>query len=338
MNKATLRTLTAALTCGVVALSVAACSSPAGGTTQSGTPTPAAPTTSAAPAFPRTIEVPAGSATEATELVVPERPTRIAALTYETAELVAALGEADELVVVPKAVTNPALTNHLEEMTAVPNTVPTEADVDPEAIIALQPDLVLLSARHGLDTGAGKALTEAGIPVLMLPNTWTDADDMVQDVRLVGQAIGADEAAAALADTITKGLAPTPQPSGTSPRVLVLSNQAGTPFVTAGSAFPLDLVALAGATDASAQIGIHVTGPITAEQVVQANPDGILLIDMNGSGRASFASLLDNPAVAGLSAVADQHVTMVQGRQVQALGLGATVDGLDVLRTWVAGL
>jgi iron complex transport system substrate-binding protein len=334
--RTTLRTLTAALTCGVAALNLAACAGATGGADS--TPTPAAPTTSAAPAFPRTVEIPAGTAGAASTLVVPAQPTRIAALTYETAELVAALGEADKLVVVPSAVTNPALTNHLDEMKAVPSTVPTEADTDPEAIIALKPDLVLLSARHGLDTGAGKVLTEAGIPVLMLPNTWTDADDMVQDIGLVGQAIGADDAAAALADTITTGLAPAPQPSGTAPRVLVLSNQAGIPFVTAGSAFPIDLLRLAGATDVSAELGITVTGKISAEQVVQANPDGILLIDMNGSGQGSFASLLQNPAVAALPAVADGHVTLVQGRQVQALGLDATVDGLGVLRTWVAGL
>ena len=114
--RTTLRTLTAALTCGVAALSLAACAGATGGADS--TPTPAAPTTSAAPVFPRTVEIAAGSAGAASTLVVPTQPTRIAALTYETAELVAALGEADKLVVVPSAVTNPALTNHLDEMKA----------------------------------------------------------------------------------------------------------------------------------------------------------------------------------------------------------------------------
>jgi iron complex transport system substrate-binding protein len=319
-----------------VAFALAACAAPSSTAGASGEPAPTV--SSSAASFPRTIEVPAGSAEPASTVVVPAAPQRIAALTYETAELVAALGAADRLVVVPSAVTNPALTNHLDEMTAVPNKVPTEADTDPEAIIALSPDLVLLSARHGLDTGAGKVLAQAGIPVLLLPNTWTDADEMVQDVHLVGQAIGADAAADALAATIAAGLTPAPRPSGTAPRVLVLSNQAGTPFVTAGSAFPLDLVQLAGGTDVSAELGIRATGPITAEQVLQADPDGILLVDMNGSGRSSFASLLDNPAVAALPAVSEGRLTMVEGRQVQALGLDETVAGLGVLRAWIAGL
>jgi iron complex transport system substrate-binding protein len=323
----------------VAALALAACAAPAGsadGTTS--TPSPAVPSTAAAAAFPRTIEVPAGPAAAAVELVVPAEPQRIAALSYETAELVAELGLADRLVVVPAAVRNPALTNHLEELAAVPTTVPTESDTDPESIIALDPDLVLLSARHGLETGAGKVLADAGIPVLLLPNTWTDAEDMAQDVRLVGQAVGADEAAENLAERLVAGLEPRPVPSGAARRVLVLSNQAGRPFVTAGKAFPLELLRLAGGADVSAELGIAATGPIAAEQVVQAAPDGILLVDMNGSGEESFAQLLANPAVAQLSAVAQGRVTLVEGRQVQALGLDETIEGLAVLTAWVATL
>lgn len=287
-------------------------------------------------AFPRTVEVPAGPAGEAWQLVVPSEPRRIAALSYETAELVAALGLADRLVAVPQAVQNPALTNHPEHMSEVTYTVPTESETDPEAIIAQRPDLVLLSPRHGLETGAGAALEAAGIPVLILPNTWSDAEDMVTNILLVGEATGTDAIADALATAIAAGLTATTVER--APRVLVLSNQAGRAFVTAGTAFPLELLRLSGAVDVSAELGVERTGPITAEQVVQADPDGILLIDMNGSEERLFAELLNNPAVAGVRAVSAERMLLVAGREVQALGLGATVDGLERLREWVAGL
>ena len=158
-------------------------------------------------------------------------------------------------------------------------------------------------------------------------------------MTLVGEATGADASATALATELKTGLAPSSSAAGSpSPRILVLSNQAGRPFVTAGTAFPLDLVSLAGGSDVSTELGITATGPITAEQVIQAAPDGILLIDMNGSGEKSFASLLSNPAVAALPAVADGHVHRVSGKSVQALGLSSTIAGLTDLRDWIGAL
>lgn len=320
------RTAPVAAIAAALALALAACAAPSD-----------TASTPAEAGFPRTVQVPAGPAAEATELVIPAEPRRIAALSYETAELVAALGLADRLVVVLEAVRNPALTNHLEQMAAVPHTIPTESETDPEEIIGLDPDLVLLSARHGLDTGAGRVLAAAGIPVLLLPNTWTGPDDLALNVRIVGEATGADRAAEGLADDILAGLAPQAD-ADDGPRILVLSNQAGRPFITAGTAFPLHLLELAGGQDVSAELGIQATGPITAEQLVQADPDGILLIDMNGSGQRLFAELLGNPAVAGLAAVAEDRIALVEGRQVQALGIGETVEGLAVLREWIAGM
>ena len=58
---------------------------------------------------------------------------------------------------------------------------------------------------------------------------------------------------------------------------------------------------------------------------------------MNGTGDRMFAPLLDNAAVAALPAVAEGRVLRVEGRQVQALDLTSTVDGLGVLTDWVSG-
>ncbi len=299
----------------------------------------ATPTAEAATsAFPRTIAVPAGASTEATSLEISAEPQRIAALTYETAELVVALGATDRLVMIPAAAQNPALTNHLAQMSGIENVAPTESTTNAEAVIALAPDLVLMSARHGLEDGAGLALAAAGIPVLVLPNSWATIDDMTTNIALVGQAIGADAESDALSSTIEAGLKATTAQSatGTAPRVLVLSNQAGRPFVTAGKAFPLELLRLAGAVDASADLGMTSTGPITVEQVVAAAPDAVLLIDMNGSGERLFAPVLENPAVAAMPAMRDGRVLLLAGNQVQALGLDATVSGLAQLEEWLA--
>lgn len=282
--------------------------------------------------FPRKITVPAGMGMPKTELTIKAAPRRIAALSYETAELVAQYGLADRLVVVPQAVRNPVLTNHLSQMRAVPNAFPSEGAINPEAILAQKPDLILMSARHGEATSVGKALAATGTPVLILPNAWSDQSELALNNKLVGQAIGADSGAAKLDSALQRGLVAHKRKH--SPRILVLNNQAGRPFITAGKAFPLDLVRLAGGTDVSAQMGMHITGPITAEQIVKANPDGILMVDMLGGGKKSFASVMNNSAVARLAAVKSGRVMLVQGRDVQALGLTRTITGLGELNKW----
>lgn len=326
----------AALTAMLVALALSACA-PA---TPTASPSPTEPTaTPSAEAgdFPRVIAVPAGASTEEALVTIPHEPVRIAALTYETAELVAALGAADRLVMVPAAVTNPALSNHLDDMLAVETHAATESTTNAEAVIQTAPDLVLLSARHGLEDGAGKVLADAGIPVIVLPNSWATVSDMRENITLTGHTLGLDTEAEALVATLDAGLSTeSAAPSTAAIRVLVLSNQAGRPFVTAGAAFPLEVLRLAGAENAADSLGLSKTGPISAEQVIQAAPDAILLIDMNGSGEGSFAPILENPAVAALPAVAGGAVLLLEGREIQALGLSEVTEGLSALRSWLA--
>lgn len=307
--------------------------------------TPPAPASASSPSasdttasFPRTISVPAGSAAGASEVTVPAEPQRIVALSYETVAVAVELGLADRLVMIPEEAKNPALTDHAADLAAVSSTIPTASTFDPELVIAQQPDLVLLTARHGVEDGAGAALTAAGIPTLVLPNSWSSLDEITADVALVGEASGTDEAAARLTASLEDGLAESATDDADQPRVLILSNQAGRAFVTAGTAFPTRMLTLAGGADASADLGVKATGPITAEQIVQADPDGILLIDMNGSGKKIFDAVLTNPAVAALPAVADERTHLVTGKQVQALGLTSAVDGLTDLREWVGTL
>ncbi|MCM3662075.1 ABC transporter substrate-binding protein [Georgenia satyanarayanai] len=288
-----------------------------------------------AAAFPRAVQVPAGRELAADEVTLEAEPERVAALTYETAAVVAELGAADRLVMVPEQASNPALSNHAQEMAAVEHHVTSESSIDAEAVIAAGPDLVVLNDRHGLEAGVGRVLEGAGIPVLVLPNTWASVEDMTTNIALVGEALGVEDTASTLVQDVTTGLVD--ESAGDGPRVLVLSNQAGRPFVTAGGAFPLEVLRLAGAQDASETLGMVRTGPISAEQVLAAEPDRILLVDMNGSGDSIFRPLLDNAAVAALPAVAEHEVLLLEGREVQALGLTATVEGRDRIAQWIAG-
>lgn len=290
--------------------------------------------------WPRTIEVPAGRSGEATSVTIQAAPQKIVALDYESAETLAELGLADRIILIPEAVLNPALGSHSDALAEVPNTFPVAGEIDAETVIALSPDLAVMSPRHGNEAPIADVLEQAGIPALQLPEPWSSPEALITNVELIGQATGSEAEATSLTEKIETGLsaAAAGDPSTDGPTVLVLNNQAGRPFITAGSAYPLEMLALAGAQNASTALGIDRTGPISAEQVVQANPDGIVLIDMNGTGDRMFAELLANPAVASLDAVAEDRVLRVEGKQVQALGLTGTVEGLETLTDWVASL
>ena len=291
--------------------------------------------------WPRTITVPGATGHESTMLELAAPPERIAALDYESTETIAELGLAEHLVLIPEAVLNPALGSHLDELQGIEGTFPVAMEVDAETVISSAADLVVTSPRHGNEAPIVDVLERAGIPVLELPRSWDTSDSLLENIRLIGEATGAETAADALAARIGDGLATASAKTKIeegNPGVVVLTNQAGRPFVTAGEAFPVELIERAGARNLAAELGIERTGPLTAEQLITLDPDGILLIDMNGSGDRMFAELLGNPAVAALPAVADQRLLTIAGKQVQALGLAGTVDGLHELTEWVATL
>lgn len=298
------------------------------------------PDTAAQSGFPRTLEITLTDGST-TQLIIEHEPTAIAALDYESAETIAALGLADRLVLVPEAVLSPAIGGHIDEMSVVPHTFPVAMELAAETVLNADPDLVIMSPRHGNEAAIAQVLEQSGLTTLQLPTSWVSPDTLVTNIDLIGQATGADEAAELLATQIEQGLAEHAADADAGqdrPNVLLLNNQAGRAFITAGQAFPLHLLKLAGAEPSSAQLGIDRTGPISAEQVVEADPAGIVLIDMNGTGDRMFEELLSNPAVAGLPAVAEGRVLRIAGRQVQALGLTDTTEGLDTLTNWVAQL
>lgn len=334
MKRTRLFTATAAALA-ALALALTGCSGASG-------PEGAEESTAPEASWPRTIEIPAGTRTPASTLSVETEPQRIAALDYESAEVLAEFGLADRLVLIPESVLNPALGGHVDELSQVESTFPVVMEAEAETVLALEPDLVVMSPRHGNEAPIASVLQQAGIPALQLPDPWVSSDSLLLNIDLIGQATGSDGQAELLAADLEDGLARasagSSDPSDDAPRVLVLTNQAGRPFVTAGDAYPLELLTMAGADDVAAELGIDRTGPISAEQIVQADPDGIVLIDMNGTGDRMFAELLSNSAVAAMPAVANDQMLRVEGRQVQALGLTATIDGLAELTTWVDAL
>lgn len=265
-----------------------------------------------------------------------EQPQRIAAISPDAAETVAAIGAGDRLVMVPDSQARGTLSNHPEMMAEVDSTIAAHGPADPEHILTVSPDLVIVTPRHDGEADTAELLEASSVEVLTLPNTWQSVEQMLDNITTIGDAIGATEPATRLRADITERLDAIDPVPGPSPSVLVFSNQAGRPMVNAGDGFVLDVLSRAGGADAAAAAGVARTGFADPEQVIQIDPDAILLVDMLGAGAASFRTILDAPGVADLDAVQQERIRLVEGKQVNAMGLGSVPDGLEEIRDWLA--
>jgi iron complex transport system substrate-binding protein len=199
----------------------------------------------------------------------PKGPARrIVSLAPSLTDVLLALGKADRIVGVTRVDRSP-------EVASRPR-VGGFLDPNPEAILALRPDLVLwvtdggaLSAvRRTTELSAG-AFGLLAIPVITVA-------DVVAEARLVGEAVGDPAAGSALADRLQRGVDRLRARSAGLARRRVLFVVGRDPLVVAGpGSFPDELLRLAGCDNA---VGGSRPWPIyPVELAVGSNPD--LVID-----------------------------------------------------------
>lgn len=285
--------------------------------------------------YPRTVEVPGNPPHQVT---LPSRPMRIAALSADVAEAAVELVGAERLTAIPALAANPSLSSHAEDMAAVSTKLPPGADPDPEQIISLDPDLILITTRHGGERDAQAVLTQAGIPMIAITNNWGTLEEVKQNLTLLGRALDAEAKASEIVAELDRRARAVAEKVGAAtdrPSVAVLSNQAGRPFLNAADVLTSDLVKRAGGTLVAERVGLRTTAPVTTEQLLAAEPDAILLIDVTGKGRDSYRSLLDNPAVAELDAVQKGRVKLLPARISYGIGGVHLADGLEEIARWL---
>ena len=162
--------------------------SPVATPTSQPTPEPTASPT-AAPAWPLTL-----TDDEGTEVTIPAEPTKIASITNAATEILFGLGVGDRVV------------GKVEEFNPYPAEVADVPDVakfgsvDVEKIVAMGTDLVIAGGSNFNPPESIAKLRSLGVPVLVVfaPDVQTALDDMT----LIGQAVGKPDEAAAMTDSI----------------------------------------------------------------------------------------------------------------------------------------
>jgi iron complex transport system substrate-binding protein len=247
-------------------------------------------------------------------------PQRIISLSPSNTEMVYALGLEDRLIGVT------TYCNYPEAAKSKPQ-VSEYSIVNIEKIVSLQPDLVLADYIHVKETVP--ALEKLGIPVVVFyPGT---IDEVIKDIYLLGnitgQSQGADKLAVSLEQRVKAVIDKAATQNSVKPRVLYITWY--DPIWTAGNNTMIDdLIQKVGGSNIAGDLDGWAT--ITLEQVVQRNPQIIVVMSSMGVLDDSVKYINSEPRLKSTDALKNQQVYPIDadifGRTTPRI-----VDGLETL-------
>ena len=226
------------------------------------------------------------------------KPQRIASLNLTADEILVEIVPLQRLVAVTRAADDPESSSIVGR---IPPSVPRFFRADLERLVALRPDLVVVS--EYTDADFLRALERSGLRYHRMQGLDSMAGFRAALVAL-GEAVGEPEAAERLAleydrrlERIASRLQGVPRP-----RVLYWSN----PF-TAGAGTAIGaLIECGGGRNVGSELGIEGLVPIGAERAFAADPD-VVLVAVNPDGSEDQA-LRDHPLLSQLRAVREGQV------------------------------
>jgi iron complex transport system substrate-binding protein len=280
-------------------------------------------TGSNAPAtYPRTLRDGSGEL-----LTIGARPRRIVSQTLGSDEILFDVCERERIVAFSKIAFDPKYSPIASELREI--SAPTAQTA--EEILQLRPDLIFVASYNRAETV--EQLKAAGAPVFRFTN-YDSLEDIEGNIRSVGQAVGEEARAEELVGRMGRELeavrARIP-PLAKRPRVMSYG-QSG---VTAGAGTSIDaIVRAAGAVNLPAEKGLSGFPKVSAEQVIEWQPDFIIIGAEEGKFEEAKRRLLSNPAVASTNAARTGRIIAVDNRHLLSVShyivraIGALADAL----------
>lgn len=190
----------------------------------------------------------------------------------------------------------------------------------PEGVLSVNPSGLLVIEGSG-PPEALEVLSHAGVEYQTVPEGYS-AEGVLIKVRAVGQALGLDDKAEALATKLEGDFAALKARTdavGSPKKVLfILSNQGGQIQASGLGTAANGIIALAGATNAITEYEGY--RPLSEEAITAAAPDAILLMDRGGDHAANEAELLANQAIALTPAGQNKAIYRLDGAYLLGFG------------------
>jgi iron complex transport system substrate-binding protein len=255
--------------------------------------------------FPRQVRDGSGQ-----PVTIEARPKRIVSQTLGTDEILLAICSPERIVGLGKFALDPKYSNVVEQARAAGSPVVQNT----EEILQLKPDLVFVASYSRAEIV--EQLQSAGARVFRLAN-FDSIEHIEQHIRVIGQATGDDERAEALVAQMERELeairARVPAAGNKRPRVMSYSPSGST--AGANTLFD-DILHTVGATNVVAENGVEGFRKVSAEQVVEWQPDFIILGADADKFEETRQQLLANPAIATTEAARAGRIIMVENRSL----------------------
>ena len=243
---------------------------------------------------------------------------RILALAVGSGEIVELLGAGSQLV-------------GKDETSATPEEVPvvTQAhQIEIEDALALEPTVVLVDDLSG-PPEAIDALARTGARIVQVPSVWT-LSDIPERITALAEGVGVDRQTA---DSLAKALTPEVEATTSSPRVAFLYLRGPSAvYLLGGKNTGADaLIEASGGVDVGAELGFDGFVPLTAEAIVQADPDVLLVMADGLASVGGVDGLTTLPGIAQTSAGQERRIVVVDDRTLLSFGsrTPALVDRLS---------
>lgn len=253
--------------------------------------------------------------------------SRLVSIGGSLTEIIYALGEEDKLVARDQTALYP------EAATKLPDVGYMRA-LAPEGVLSVNPTALLVIEGSG-PPEALDVLRDAGVEFETVPEGYSHEGILVK-VRAVGQALGVEQKAEALAGEIDGALksaeARTANIAERKRVLFVLSTEGGKIQASGTDTAANGIIALAGAVNAVE--GYSGYKSLTEEAIIAAAPDVILMMDRGGDHAATDAELINHPAIALTEAGKNHAIIRLEGSYLLGFGprtasaVGDLVDAL----------
>jgi iron complex transport system substrate-binding protein len=242
---------------------------------------------------------------------------RIVSLSGTISEIICDLGRQSQLVGVDVTSTYPAA---LEKLPKVGH----NRNISAEGVLAQNPTLVI-GTTESLKPEVAAQLKSAGVRVELFKQTYS-VQGTRQLITEVAAAFGASAQVPALLKKLDAQLTQVRKPAKAPKVLFIYARGTGTMMVAGQGTQVEQIIQLAGGQNAAT--GFTEFKPLTAEALVAANPDVLLLFDSGLQSLGGKAGLLQVPGIAQTTAGRTGRVVEMDGQLLTGfgprLGLAAT--------------
>lgn len=238
---------------------------------------------------------------------------RVVAIGGSITEIAFALGEQDKLVARDSTSVFPPAAFDLPDVGYM-------RQLSPEGVLSVNPTGILALQGSG-PKEAVDVLKKASIPYVEIADSF-DHQGILNKIRMVGAALGADEKAEQLATEVDRKLDHAEQQTvgiKERQRVLFILSFQGGKILASGSDTAADgIIKLAGAVNAVE--GFEGYKQLTDEALLIARPDVVLMMDRAGSHAVKNEELFAHPALASTPAAASKRLIKMDGAYLLGFG------------------